>query len=74
MCRYCKRAYLYRDMERDCLDYMFQTVSLSCIKDWCINYNLDMVSGRYVTEKHMMNNTGMNSLSNRGYGTETIYT
>lgn len=40
MCRYCKRAYLYRDMERDCLDYMFQTVSLSCIKDWCINYNL----------------------------------
>lgn len=28
-----------------------QTVSLSCIKDWCINYNLDMVSGRYVTEK-----------------------
>lgn len=39
------------DMERDCLDYMFQTVSLSCIKDWCINYNLDMVSGRYVTEK-----------------------
>lgn len=51
MCRYCKRAYLYRDMERDCLDYMFQTVSLSCIKDWCINYNLDMVSGRYVTEK-----------------------
>ena len=47
---------------------------LSCIKDWCINYNLDMVSGRYVTEKHMMNNTGMNSLSNRDTCTETIYT
>ena len=29
----------------------FQLVSTSCIKDWCINYNLDMVSGRYVTEK-----------------------
>lgn len=29
----------------------FRQFPLSCIKDWCINYNLDMVSGRYVTEK-----------------------